>query len=226
MVDGLPRQTPPGEGVVVPEAAIAAARWFDERYRVLLQHRAGTIRCAAIEMAARGGRTIVETGCTRRPNNWGGDGQSTVVLGDLARQLGGRLHACDVSAEAVAVARGLTRPIAAWVDVVESDSVAFLSGFGQKIDLLYLDSLDVEGDGSAAAEHAMRELVAALPWLHADSLVLIDDCGIAGGGKGARAVPYLVESGYWFELAKGYQSLLSTTAVEVRAMSLLESGVS
>jgi hypothetical protein len=87
-------------------------------------------------------------------------------------------------------------------------SACFLQRFPAPIDILYLDALDTTEPGHA--EHAQRELQAALPRLHSRSLVLIDDTPWTGGawvGKGARAVPWLLAHG-WRILYGGYQVLL------------------
>lgn len=61
------------------------------------------------------------------------------------------------------------------------------------------------------ADHALRELEAAMPKLHDQSLVLVDDTPWNAGafvGKGARVVPWLTERG-WKILYGGYQVLMS-----------------
>lgn len=87
-------------------------------------------------------------------------------------------------------------------------SSTFLNDFPEPIDVLYLDSLDTNEPGHA--EHALREVQAAYRHLHAQSLVLFDDTPFGGNaftGKGAVAVPWLLEQG-WRLLYAGYQVLL------------------
>lgn len=55
-------------------------------------------------------------------------------------------------------------------------------------------------------EHCAKELGAALLALHDDSIVLIDDDNIPGGGKPRLAKELLREAG-WIEVLKGQQSL-------------------
>jgi predicted O-methyltransferase YrrM len=158
---------------------------------------------------SRGASTIVETGTTRVPDNWAFDGQSTRVFGAFAERYGYALWTCDVDPVHISVARGLTASLAARIEYVVGDSVKFLQRFSDPIDLLYLDAVDFdERAPRAAQDHALREGQAALHVLHDDSLVLIDDCGITGGGKGALLVPFLVDQG-WRVVRRGYQTLLS-----------------
>jgi predicted O-methyltransferase YrrM len=152
---------------------------------------------------------VVETGTVRAEEDWGGAGFSTYWLGAFLSRRGGRLHSVDWSAAHCAFARTWTEIFASTVTVHQEDSVAFLQKFPAPIDVLYLDSLDTTETGHA--EHAQRELEAALPRLHEKSLVLIDDTPWSGGawiGKGARAVPWLLEQG-WRILYGGYQVLLA-----------------
>lgn len=204
----------------------AIAWWFDRTLRVLLAHRAPTMRAAMIEAAARGARTIVETGTTRSPGNWAGDGQSTLVLAECAARLDARFYSCDLDPLASQVGRAMTQHLGPRVECHTADSVAFLGSFGRPIDLLYLDSLDYSSDNPAPAQqHALNELVAALPFLHEKSLVLIDDCALVGGGKGGTLIPYLLQSGLWIDVVAGYQVLLSPATTPLRAATLIEAGL-
>jgi spermidine synthase len=92
--------------------------------------------------------------------------------------------------------------------VHQGDSVAFLASFKDQIDVLYLDSLDTTEPGHA--EHALKELEAALPRLHERSIVVVDDSPWRAGaftGKGARVAPWLLQRGWRVGYA-GYQVLL------------------
>jgi hypothetical protein len=77
----------------------------------------------------------------------------------------------------------------------------------QPIDVLYLDSLDVEDPRHA--EHGLAEIKAAEPKLSPRSIVVFDDTVWDGSwvGIGALGVPYLLARG-WNILASGYQAVL------------------
>lgn len=150
---------------------------------------------------------VVETGCIRSPEDWRGAGYSTYLLGAFLHRYGGELHSYDITAEHCEFATQATRELPC-VRVTCRDSVAALAEFGRPIDVLLLDSWDTYVSGFA--EHALRETLAALPWLHSRSLVLFDDTVYQAGkfhGKGTQAVPWLLEHG-WKVLYSSYQTLL------------------
>jgi len=55
-------------------------------------------------------------------------------------------------------------------------------------------------------QHTLNELVAALPFIHKNTVVLIDDCKLAGGGKGRIARDWMFNQG-WRLLFDDYQTL-------------------
>lgn len=124
---------------------------------------------------------IVETGCTRQPGNWSGDGGSTILFDKYAQfHPGSSVHTVDIDPAATGVCRSL---VSTRVTVHTGDSVAFLKGLSDAppadlpaLDLLYLDSYDVNFDDVfPSAFHHMKELVAAAPLIHPDTLVAVDD---------------------------------------------------
>lgn len=151
--------------------------------------------------------TIVETGCARIPNNWGGDGQSTVLFDRYVTSEGGRLYSVDISPEAVKIARSLVSPR---TNLVLNDSVAFLAQFNQPIDLLYLDSFDLDtGNPYPSSKHHLLELCAAQRNLHRGSLVMVDDTYWENDvcvGKGGLVAEYMRAVGATL-LMQGYQDL-------------------
>lgn len=152
---------------------------------------------------------IVETGTIRSEEDWGGAGFFTYLAGSYVHRVGGRLHSCDLSTSNCRFAREWTSIFGESVTIHEGDSVPFLAQFPETIDVLYLDSLDTTEPGHA--DHAQREIEAALPRLHDRSLVVFDDTPWQGGnfiGKGAKAVPWLLQHG-WKILYAGYQVVLT-----------------
>lgn len=152
---------------------------------------------------------IVETGVIRAEEDWPGAGFFTYLAGSYVMHRGGRFDAVDISAANCEFARTWTAVFGEAVRIHQADSVQFLGRHKDAIDVLYLDSLDTTESGHA--EHALREAQAALPRLTEKSLIVFDDTPWSGGawvGKGAQAVPYLLQNG-WRVLYGGYQVVLS-----------------
>ena len=78
---------------------------------------------------------IVETGTVREENNFEGDGCSTVLFDNYVGMQGGTLITVDIDPIACKTAERLTTH----AEIIESDSVEFLSTLDGKVDLLYLD---------------------------------------------------------------------------------------
>jgi len=152
---------------------------------------------------------VVETGCIRAEDDFAGAGFSTYVIGFYLSRHGGRLISVDNDPMNCAFARVWTRCFGAAVEIRLADSIAFLRDSREPIDLLYLDSLDA--DHARCAEHSLAEIQAAYPRLRGRSLVVCDDTPYSVGqfrGKGALAVPWLLERG-WRILYTGHQTVLS-----------------
>jgi len=162
------------------------------------------------EMSRRFERPIViETGTIRGEEDWAGAGFFTYLVAAYLFHHGGKLHTVDLSPIHSEFARTWTAVFGETVAVYCQDSLAFLKNFREPIDVLYLDSLDTYEPGHA--EHAERELEAARPNLHEQSLIVVDDNPWRSGvweGKGTRVVPRLVNEG-WKILYGGYQVLLA-----------------
>ncbi|MBU3693249.1 MAG: class I SAM-dependent methyltransferase [Rhodocyclaceae bacterium] len=131
---------------------------------------------------------IVETGCVRNPDPWAmtGEGQSTLLFDKYVNARGddSRAYSVDISADAVRVCRSL---VSNKVEVHQGDSVGYLNqltrrllGQGQRIDLFYLDSFDVDYNyWFPSAAHHLKELVAAWRCVGPNTLVVVDDCPVS-----------------------------------------------
>ena len=122
---------------------------------------------------------IIETGTTRTIGNLDGDGNSTVLFSNYLDQRGcGHLYTIDIDPEACKIAEENTGDR---VTVICSDSLKALP-LGVTPNLLYLDSYDLDlgkaingGGDRESSEHHLKELMAALPDLSKDTLVVVDD---------------------------------------------------
>lgn len=205
---------------MLPAAALLTpahvGQWFDAHYTGLLGHRAHTMRAALVRLKQTGGRLIVESGCCRQEGNWAGDGQSTLVFAAYGRKFAAAVMSADVDPAAVRLAQRLVKEHCGTdvhVTVRCGDAEREIAAVNQPIDLLYLDSLDFRPQNPGPSqERAWREFEAAEPWLHEESVVLIDDCDLPHGGKGGMLIPEMERRG-WRVLMREYQVLLSRSAL-------------
>lgn len=126
--------------------------------------------------------TIVETGCARIADNWQGDGQSTILFDWYAtcRGSGSIVHTVDLNPEATAACKNM---VSENVVIHTGDSVSTLpfiakqlKSEGRKLDLLYLDSYDLDwGNPTPSAMHHLKELASIIKMVNPQTLVVIDD---------------------------------------------------
>jgi hypothetical protein len=124
---------------------------------------------------------IVETGTYREEDNYEGDGCSTLLFDTFVDYHGGLVLSVDIDPEACELARENTL----FTEVHESDSVEFLGTLEGKVDLLYLDSYNIDdwnNDWEPAAHH-LKELFAAKNCIREGTLIVVDDNIIAPNGK-------------------------------------------
>ena len=178
-----------------------------EQYKPRLGARANTFFQVFATAAGMNIRTIVETGCLRQPDNWEGDGQSTRLFDAFAASKNATFWSVDISAESITAARDVVSPR---TQLVLNDSVRFLASFHSPIDVLYLDSFDLDKSNPLpAATHHMMELCAAMPLLKIGSLVIVDDTWEQNGasiGKGQMVAQFMRQIAAK-KLASGYQDV-------------------
>ena len=113
---------------------------------------------------------IVETGTSA----WGTD--STRLWALYIKSFGGRLHSVDIRKQPSETFGKADVNIKLYVD----DSINFLINFDHyeenKIDLLYLDSFDIDWDNpEPAMNHGLNEFRAAEKYLKINAIIVIDD---------------------------------------------------
>jgi len=116
---------------------------------------------------------IVETGTVREDYNFEGDGCSTVLFDNYIGKKGGTLITVDIDPAACKNARTVTTH----AEVVEADSVEFLSTLDGHVDVLYLDSFNIYNwlDDWEASGHHLKELFAAKNIIKDGTLIVVDD---------------------------------------------------
>ena len=157
--------------------------WFDKQAAPKLDLREISFRKMFEYLDAFDGPvTIVETGCVRTADNWVGDGQSTILFDQYVGS-GDRdsiVHTVDLDPAATQACRSL---VSDRVVVHTGDSVAVLpriagqlSAEGRRLDLLYLDSLDLDWNNpTRSAVHPLKELISIIGMVNPDTLVVVDD---------------------------------------------------
>ena len=173
----------------------------------------------AIELLdQRKARALIETGVARYGlRNSKSDGASTVVFGLWAKANDCALYSVDISPESIAGARDAVDELDLneQVKLVTGDSVQFLENFSDPVDFLYLDSYDYDKRDKtiqiASQKHHLNEFRAIEDQLGAQSVVLIDDCDLPGGGKGKTVIEYMLNRGWQIDTS-AYQVLLTKTS--------------
>jgi hypothetical protein len=173
--------------------------WFRDKYYDKLSFRYWTQKIALSLFLQIGGDNMVETGCARLEEDWGG-GYSTYIYGDFASYYGKKFWTCDIDERNLEVAERITDKFKDNITYVCDDSVRFLRDFDKEINFLYLDSVDCEEGNeqqtAMAQDHQFKEMEQALPKLSKNCVVLLDDNNYANGGKTKASKGFLKENGF------------------------------
>lgn len=181
--------------------------WFKKKYYDRLGYRFWSFKIALNLFLQFGEKVIVETGTIRMQNDIGG-GYSTYIFGDFCKHYDKKLITVDIEPKNIEVSKQETMDFADVITYVTSDSVPYLQGYGGKIGLLYLDSMDCpeDSDATEAQQHNLNELKAAWDKLSSNAVVLIDDNNFANGGKTRLSKSFLKDNGW--KLLMDYQQTL------------------
>lgn len=173
--------------------------WFHKKYFQNLDKRYWTFKIALNLFLQRGGQIILETGTIRQKDDWGA-GNSTVIFGDFCKEYKKHLYTVDNNRDNLAISQRETLEFRLHISYELSDSLDYLERFDDKIDLLYLDSLDCKEDPNdsnlEAQSHALLELKIALPKLSEKAIILIDDNLFLNGGKTKLCKEFLQSKGW------------------------------
>lgn len=171
------------KAAAVPAGDLAFVQLFNTKYapRLGMREESFRIMLEKLERSQLAGAPvplIVETGSMRQPDNWEGDGQSTLLWAAFSEVYPSEIHTVDLAPEAAALVR---ERCGDRVHAHTGDSVAFLHQLAcqanpRKIDLLYLDSFDFDVNNPfPSAFHHVKELIAVRPCLGPGSIIAIDD---------------------------------------------------
>lgn len=124
---------------------------------------------------------VIETGTMRQADNYEGDGMSTLLWHNVLEVLQkGKYVSIDIDPISSEFARETLELDIRDKSIQTSDSVEWLQKNlkfqKQPIDLLYLDSFDLEfPDPTAAFLHTMFEFMTAKQYLASNALICVDD---------------------------------------------------
>lgn len=150
----------------------------------------------ALELWKPSGGLLVETGTFR---NWEA-GAGTIVLGRAAASVGQKLISIDIDPACISAAGAAlaTEGLRDAVGLVQSDSIVAINGLhkqDKRIELLYLDSMDMDPN-LPYMSFCLQEFLAAEPLLTPEAVVMFDDDHIGFEGKPFRARRYIQERGW------------------------------
>jgi predicted O-methyltransferase YrrM len=173
-----------------------------------LADRRPTAKLFLRELAKVKDPLIVETGCQRIDLDYGA-GMSTTIFGLFLKGHGGKLISLDHESTYATFAKARTTDAGLPVEVIHTDSIFWLKNYaGPKFNAFYFDSQDTWVPGFQ--EHCLLEVQTAIWHFADDAIIMIDDTwrlADAWGGKGAKAVPWLISQG-WKVLLDGWQVIL------------------
>jgi len=116
---------------------------------------------------------IVETGCMENEDNWVGNGCSTLIFDKYVECCGGDFRSVELVPEKVEHARKF---VGSRTTITCADSIEYLKGLKLSPDLLYLDASHLSWHIELTAQiHHYNELMAIMPRLRPDTLVVADD---------------------------------------------------
>ena len=183
--------------------------WFYKKYfGVLPPQRYWSFKVALNIFLQRGGEVIIETGSVGGKNDWAA-GNSTYLFGDFCQHYNKKLITIDNREIVWKIAQECTQEFKENIEYILGDSVEFLEKYKERIDLLYLDSLDYPLDGNdpkMAQEHNLKEIKVAYDRFTPQSVVLLDDYDFPDGGKPKLTNEFLEKEG-WICLLGNQQAL-------------------
>jgi len=182
--------------------------WFREEFGNKLSERYQTQRIA-LNLVNQFSKDplFLETGTIRMKDDWGA-GMSTLVFSRYVAHHGGRIITVDNNETNMSLCKEVTQEYAKFITYVMENSLHYLSSFNEKIDFLYLDSMDtpIEGDATEAQRHNLNEFLLCEKNLNERAVIMIDDVSFSNGGKAAKTHDYLIENGYLL-IVKNQQSV-------------------
>lgn len=116
---------------------------------------------------------IIETGASQ---SWQ-DGMMGTFFANIAKQTGGKMWVVDIDPTIIAKSkRAFAELDLEFVEFFTEDSVQFLKNFNEHVDIVHLDSWDLDlRDSLPSALHGWREFEAIEAKLNTGTIVIVDD---------------------------------------------------
>lgn len=119
---------------------------------------------------------ILETGVMRSDHGdmaFGDDGCSSFLFDQFINVHGGSFTSVDINEKNCSHARS---KVSKKSNIICSDSIPFLWGYKEKVDMVYLDSFDLDTKNPMPSQiHHLKELCAIMKNLQPHTLIVIDD---------------------------------------------------
>lgn len=125
-----------------------------------------------------GSINIVETGAS---HNWD-DGMMGLLFARITQKTGGKMWMVDIDKDVIESSRGVFKNEGIdCVEFVVGDSVKFLKDFNEKVDIIHLDSWDLNlFDPFPSALHGWREFEQIKDKVSNETIIIVDDNYLAG----------------------------------------------
>lgn len=169
------------------------------------------------EIMSKTSPAVIEIGIFRKEvtdPGIGGDGGSSPILAWAVNKVNGTLDCCDINEVSVANCKKALEYYGQFTDNVHvhlMDGEKFVEDYPNPIDVIYIDGLDfMPNMREDSMKWHLAVFKAAEPKLAPGAVIMFDDIFNTETwfGKGGMAIPYMLASGKYEVLYKGYQVIL------------------
>lgn len=179
--------------------------------------RVDSFKLFVAEIMSKTSPAVIEIGVFRKEvtdPGIGGDGGSSPILAWAVNKVKGTLDCCDINEVSIANCRKALEHYGQFTDGVHvhlMDGKKFVEDYPNQIDVIYIDGLDFSPNmREQSMDWHFSVFKAVEPKLAPGAVIMFDDIldTETWFGKGGKAIPYMLESGKYVVLYKGYQVIL------------------
>lgn len=179
---------------------------IEEIWKLAGDLRAPTFCDAAVWILVHKPGLIIETGCFRGSTC---DGNSTLILANLAREIGATFKSIDIDPNHLEAAEAHIKEngLQGHATFIEADSINWLRNNRDPIGFAYYDSFDHDPNNPGPCQiHQLREVESGLECMTRVCAILMDD-NVPGTGGKTRLSSVFLEACGWTKASTGYQLL-------------------